>query len=224
MTDDELIIVFSKLAAPGQVKTRLIPPFTPEEAAEFHLALLDDVLSTARLVAGDQVELWVAGSEVDARSFRHRYPTLPVRCQQGRQLGQRLTHAFEDCFARGLARVLVVGSDHPTLPPPHLQQLLLGVAESDIGFGPSRDGGYYAVAVRRQSWPHARVAFQDIPWSTDAVLERSLEIAGRAGLKVSLADEWYDVDRPADLELLRRDLRPDSAAAVFLRKTQRRRA
>ncbi len=220
MTDDELIVVFSKPAAPGQVKTRLIPPFTPEEAAEFHLALLDDLLATTRLVAGDRVELWVAGGEEDARSFRHRYPTQTVRCQQGRQLGQRLAHAFEDCFARGFARVLVVGSDHPTLPPAYLQQVLKSVAESDIGFGPSRDGGYYAVAVRRQSWPHAGAAFQDIPWSSDAVLARSFAVARRAGLKVSQADEWYDVDRPEDLELLRRDMRPDSAVAVFLRKTQ----
>jgi rSAM/selenodomain-associated transferase 1 len=224
MTDDDLIIVFSKPAEPGKVKTRLIPPFSPEEAADFHLALLDDVVRTARIVASDQVELWVSGSEQDAEPFRDRYPAQPVRRQQGSGLGERLSHAFEDRFAHGLARVLVVGSDHPTLPPAYLQQVLQSLTESDISFGPSRDGGYYAVAVRRQSWPRASATFQNIPWSTGDVLERSLELARRAGLKVSLADEWYDVDRAEDLELLRRDLRPDSAVAEFLRKTRGRRA
>lgn len=46
------LVVFAKQPLPGQVKTRLCPPFTPEQAADFYACMLDDVLeSTLRASA-----------------------------------------------------------------------------------------------------------------------------------------------------------------------------
>ncbi|MFP8879028.1 MAG: hypothetical protein VCE43_05940, partial [Myxococcota bacterium] len=41
------LIVFGKDPVPGRVKTRLVPPFTPRQAAEFYAAMLDDVLEAS---------------------------------------------------------------------------------------------------------------------------------------------------------------------------------
>ncbi len=213
----ELILVFAKPAVPGRAKTRLQPTLAPDEAAEFHLAALADTLSRARAAGRGSVELFVAGDAAAAREFAHRFPHTTVRRQRGSDLGARLVEAFSASFARGALRVLIVGSDHPTLPPAYLADGLAllerGNPPPDLVFGPSRDGGYYAVAVRR-----AATVFRGVPWSTRGVLRASLERAEAAELSVALLPEWYDVDRPADLERVLRDAGPDSASARFIER------
>lgn len=220
MAGAELVLVFAKPAVPGAVKTRLVPPLSPAAAAELHLALLDDVLATAKGAAGRAVELCVAGGPDAHRDFGLRYPGLEVAGQRGRDLGARLANAFADSFRRGFARTLILGSDHPTLPAKHVSRGLAELRARDLVFGPSSDGGYYAVGVRRAAWPASEAVFQDIPWSTSRVLEASLAQARASGLSYALLPEWYDVDRPQDLERLREDLDPRSAVARLLSKIQ----
>lgn len=221
MTAAGIIVVFAKPPVPGLVKTRLVPPLTPEEAAEFHLAALDDVLAAAERAAPGRVELHVAGDAAALQRFRERHPGLSLRHQTGDELGDRLAHALAGSFERGAARALIVGSDHPTLPAENLVEAFTRLRHADVTFGPSRDGGYYLVGMRRRCWPAARPLFEDIPWSTSRVLETSLERARSLGLKVALLPEWYDVDQADDLDRLRRDARPESRSARFLRRRER---
>jgi rSAM/selenodomain-associated transferase 1 len=223
MPDAELIVVFAKPAVPGLVKTRLVPTFTPDEAAQFHLAALADTVAAASQACPERVALCVAGDQDDLGEFRALYPERPVWRQQGRDLGERLSAAFDEAFAHGAVRALVVGSDHPTLPPAHLEEALRLLRGVDVVLGPSRDGGYYAVGVRRTCWPKAGSLFREIPWSTPDVLQVSLERARHAALQVAMTPEWYDVDTSADLDLLRRDADPASSSARFLSEIARRR-
>ncbi len=221
-TPETIIIVFTKHAIPGAVKTRLVPPLTPPEAAEFHLVALDDVIAAARAAAPAALQLHVAGgTPVDAELGR-RYPDLQILPQAGGDLGARLAAAFRTAFESGHQRVLIVGSDHPTLPPENFKRGFALLRSSDVVIGPSRDGGYYLVGIRKKAWPGASTIFESIPWSTARVLEASLGRARGAGLKVGTLPEWYDVDRPADLERLARDAAPDSASARFIERLRSR--
>ena len=217
MTGDELVIVFAKPAVPGAVKTRLIPPFTAEQAAEFHLAALDDVLALVRRAVA-RVELHVAGDADTAAEFERRYAELPIRPQAPGDLGTRLIDSFDEALRGASARTVIIGSDHPTLPVEYLVQAFDALRSADGVFGPSRDGGYYLVGLRRDSWPQARAVFHEIPWSTPRVLETSLAHVASLGLDFRLLPEWYDVDRPSDLSLLRRDMDPESSCSRFLLK------
>ncbi|MGD2151840.1 MAG: TIGR04282 family arsenosugar biosynthesis glycosyltransferase [Gemmatimonadales bacterium] len=224
MRHDELIIVFTKPAEPGSVKTGLLPILTRDEAAEFHLAALADTLAAAKRTLRGPVELHVAGDKHDVAELRALHPGHDVRQQSGGDLGDRLIHAFAESFARGVQRALVLGSDHPTLPPTYIADALQQLEDADVVIGPARDGGHYAVAIRRTSWPEARVIFRRIPWSTSAVLRTSLERADLVGLEVVLMPDWYDIDSPDDLQALRSDAPADSSCARFLREVDRRRS
>ncbi|UCC82329.1 MAG: TIGR04282 family arsenosugar biosynthesis glycosyltransferase [Gemmatimonadota bacterium] len=224
MKRDELIIVFTKPAEPGKVMTGLHPILTPEEAAEFHLAALADTLAAAKRTLRGPVELYVAGDQDDVAELRALHPAHKVRQQCEGDLGDRLIHAFAESFARGVQRTLILGSDHPTLPPSYIADALQQLEEADVVIGPARDGGHYAVAIRRTSWPEARIIFRRIPWSTEGVLRTSLERADLVDLDVVLMPDWYDVDSPDDLQVLRGDARADSSCARFLHEVDRRRS
>jgi len=50
------------------------------------------------------------------------------------------------------------------------------------------------------------VSFEAIDWSTSRVYRQTLARAEQLGLRVRSVPDWYDVDEPADLERLQRDL------------------
>jgi rSAM/selenodomain-associated transferase 2/rSAM/selenodomain-associated transferase 1 len=122
-----------------------------------------------------------------------------VIAQRGRNLGERLTHVFEDVFRLGVESLVVIGSDLPDLPPRLIREALARIARGDrVVFGPAADGGYYLVGM---SQPHAEV-FDRIAWGTDRVLAQTLDAATAAALEVVLLDEWVDIDDDAHLEHL----------------------
>uniref|UniRef100_UPI0026367E0D TIGR04282 family arsenosugar biosynthesis glycosyltransferase n=1 Tax=Geobacter sp. TaxID=46610 RepID=UPI0026367E0D len=112
-------------------------------------------------------------------------------------LGERMAGAFRRAFDRGCRRVAIIGTDSPDLPLAFIGWAyeLLADPAVDAVFGPSEDGGYYLLALKR----FHPALFAGIPWSTDKVLELSLARAAEAGLATALLPPWYDVDTADDL-------------------------
>ena len=52
MRSDAALIIFAKAPIPGQVKTRLCPPLTPDEAASLHGSIVLDILERSKPVRG----------------------------------------------------------------------------------------------------------------------------------------------------------------------------
>lgn len=211
------LLIFTKGPAPGRVKTRLVPPCTPEQAARVHAAaLLDTVEGASRGAEGAALELWIAGGPEALAAVARLVPGRRTQAQSEGDLGARLADAFARSFAEGAERVLILGSDHPTLPPERVRAAFRALSRPVVVLGPSRDGGYYAVGLRRESWPAARAIFDGIPWSSPEVLAATATQARRLGFEAALLEEWYDVDDADDLERARRDATPGSALTRLL--------
>lgn len=208
-------MIFGKVPEPGRTKTRLAPVLGEEGAAALYGAFLEDVVERCRGVAAER-ELWVAPHPDAGPELEGRFPGVELRRQSGEDLGERLLTAFERAFREGARRALVVGTDHPTLPPGHLERAFAGLDAADVVVGPTGDGGYYALAARADAWPSAGALFRDVPWSTSRVLEVTLRRAREAGLRPARIAAWYDVDDPRDLARLRRDVEPGTATARAL--------
>ncbi len=208
--------MFGKRPIPGHAKTRLAPVLGDEGAAELYQAFLDDVVASARGVPDAAVELWIPGRP--SGELADRYEGLPVRRQSGPDLGARLGDALRTSFDEGAGRAVVVGSDHPTLPASHLASAFTALEDADVAFGPTTDGGYWAVGLRAEAWPGARGLFEGIPWSTGRVMAATRRRAGALGIRVEELPTWYDVDDADQLGRLREDVEPGSATARTLRR------
>lgn len=199
------LVVFTKPATPGRVKTRLAGDLSPEEAADLHAALLADLLDEVR-AAG--VDCWLAWALEDGE----RLPpsSLPAIRQEGAALGERLYLALTRAAASH-ARVAAVGSDHPGLASGSLQHAFAALGEADLAIVPALDGGYALIAARAAALDPA--LFSNIPWSTSEVLAETLARAARLGRRVAILEAAADLDTPADLERLCERLAAGAPAA-----------
>jgi hypothetical protein len=123
---------------------------------------------------------------------------MELLCQQGHTLGERLDNLLTDVLLRGAGRAVVMSSDSPTLPAAYLSQAFTQLSRSDVVIGPTDDGGYYLIGMKK---PHPQL-LRSVQMSTPQVLEDTLALAARSRLHASLLPVWYDVDTIDDLERL----------------------
>lgn len=215
----ERLLVFAKRPAAGAVMTRLTPPLSPEQAASLYEACVDDVLDLATSL-GRPVIVCYAGGDVARAYFTGRHPTLPRRPQADGDLGARMAEGFASAFGQGVERVVLIGTDLPTLPAAAVDAAFERLSEADAVLGPADDGGYFLIGIRNAAWPAAAALFTDIAWSTPAVLSATLARAEAAGLTADVMSPWYDVDDHDDLARARADARPGSRLAEWLKRLQ----
>lgn len=195
---DTLLIIFAKEPVPGQVKTRLVPPLSPEEAAELYQCFLLDVLEEMQRLT--DVALALAYTPVDARPFFQELvsPQMRLVPQTGSDLGERLSAACHWALSSGFRAVMIRNSDSPDLPRELVMQAgeLLRNDQAQVVLGPAPDGGYYLVGLTVPPGDF----FQGIAWSTDTVLDETLDRVRGRGLSVHLLPPWIDIDSFLDLQ------------------------
>ena len=206
----ETIAVFAKAAIPGHVKTRLAPFLTPEQAAAFHRACVEDVWRTAVSVVGNSARLY---TDEPFEPWMDLAGMDRMRYQKDGDLGARMLGCFEDLVLEGFKRMMIIGADSPQIPAAHLREGLdLLVGEKDAVLGGSPDGGFYAVGCRKPR----RVMFHDVTWSSELTFSETRAAFEFAGLKLKNGMYLhYDVDTPEDLERLRREPRLGSRVRAW---------
>lgn len=192
---DHTLIAFVKEPRPGTVKTRLARHVGDEDAAELYRVLAEEELRRTAPVTGEYGRLLFFAPQTARAAVEAWLPGEVCLPQQGRDLGERMSNAFEEAFRSGARRVAIVGSDVPWCGRAHVREALTALEGHDLVLGPTTDGGYYLLAVSR---PRPQL-FTGIPWSTAEVLPRTLARAGALGLSVRLLEPLEDVDTLEDL-------------------------
>jgi uncharacterized protein len=191
------LIIFAKEPLPGQVKTRLSPLLSPQEAAQLYHSFCLDILEEMAQVPA--VRLAVAFSPSGAQLLFRRLtpPGTDLFPQEGADLGERMAQAFARSFAAGFGPVILMGSDVPDLPVALVSEAreVLAAGQAQVVLGPCPDGGYYLVGLTE---PQPRL-FQGPTWSSSTVLTDTLSLARQLGLRVHLLPPWADIDTCDDL-------------------------
>ncbi len=206
----------TKVPRAGRVKTRLTPPLTPEEAAALNTCFLRDTAAAIELAASEGIARGIGvytpiGEEsAYAGILPGSFELIP---QRGDAFGERLTNAAEDLLAVGFDSVCLIDSDSPTVPQRAFADAARMLSQSGdrIVFGPSDDGGYYLIGMKKL---HRRL-FEDIDWSTERVADQTIERAKELGVAVELLPTWYDVDDRTTLHRLCDELLSEAPSAGF---------
>lgn len=196
------LLVVAKRPAAGLTKTRLSPPLTPEEAATLYHCFLQDTVDIMRQVPHVQPVIAYFPPEAHA-FFADLAPDFELIPQEGADLGERLDNALTHYLQCGYRHVAIMNSDGPTLPPGYLQEAFAALEDGvDLVLGPSDDGGYYLIGMKR---PAPRL-LRNVRMSTPTVAADTLALAQEEGLHVHLLPVWYDVDNRESLQRLKAEL------------------
>jgi rSAM/selenodomain-associated transferase 1 len=208
---DVALCVFAKPPRAGDAKTRLAPAVGAEGAAALARAFITDTWATVTALP------WARPVLASTAPWPEGLLPAPVEVwQQGEgDLGARL----ERILLRGLEvcpNVMALGADSPGLPAACLEAAHAALESADAVFGPSDDGGFYLLGLRRLP----AGALVDLPWSQPETLARTEARLKSLGLTVTRVAPFFDVDVPADLERLESELgagrirAPATAAAL----------
>jgi uncharacterized protein len=190
------LILFGRYPVPGRTKTRLIPVLGPAGAAEFQRRLtvrsLDTILQTGMPAASVEFCYTGAASNQIRRWLGRR--GIGFSPQTGGDLGTRMANALRAAFDKDARPVVLVGTDIPGMTAGHIRTAFEALRRYDVVLGPSRDGGYWLIGMRRQA-----DLFQAIAWGRSDVLARTLAHTERQGLAVFQLEPLNDIDTAADL-------------------------
>ncbi len=203
-----VICIYAKPPLPGATKSRLAESIGTETAAFLARAMLIDIIDCVAQTPNVKRQLWHPPN-ANAADFADLLPSdFACQCQQGEDLGQRMSHTFAQLLEQTtIDRVIIIGSDCITHSASTLQTAIDALADAEIVLQPALDGGYVLVGQRR--W-HPEM-FSDIPWGTEQVMSRTRRRLNNTGSRFCLLEKTFDVDRVADLDRLR----------IFLAKNER---
>jgi uncharacterized protein len=196
-TPRAVLLVLAKAPVPGQVKTRLCPPATPDQAARIAAAALLDTLDAILAMPHVMPVVALTGDladAVDATEVMARLRATTVLAQRGTTLGHRIAAAYADATAMaGDLPVLQIGMDTPQVNARLLGQCLdlLEGDGVDAVFGLAADGGWWTLGVRQSALANL---IADVPTSRSDTGARTLAVLRAAGCQVAELPQLSDVD------------------------------
>jgi len=192
---DLLLIQFARSPQPGEVKTRMQPELSAEQACDLHLELLEWTNRTLCEADMAEVELWVSGDpENPLLNCIQGFGVNGIVSQSGGDLGERMCAALRSGLDR-FPMVILVGSDCPSIDTAYLRSAREALLSNSIVLGPADDGGYVLIGAR-QLVPEM---FSGISWGQASVFDETVEVLKRLGVVWSVLGSLPDVDRPEDL-------------------------
>lgn len=197
------LLVFARIPKPGKVKTRLIPALGPAGAAKIHAAMTRFTLrwasQLARRVAEVDVQVWYTGGEHD-----HAVQTfgsgVSANVQPSGHLGQRMEAAFDQAFADGCTRAVVVGTDCPQLNATIGERAFAALADHEAVIAPAFDGGYTLLGLRAID----HELFHGIDWGTATVFAETIRRLKAGSWSYTTLPTLQDVDEQDDLDVWER--------------------
>ncbi len=187
---------FFKYPEMGKVKTRLAADLGDEFVYSLCYNFIKDILKTCENIEADTI-ITYSGSKQCKKSNDLWNKEVKSFCQRGKDLGERIYNSFNNIFHLGYEECVIIGSDSPDLPAELLNCAFKSLKKYDAVIGPSYDGGYYLLGLKKNGCPQS--LFEDIQWSSSSVFNTTMSKINDLGMKCRILEKWNDIDDINDL-------------------------
>lgn len=192
------LIIMTRIPIPGMTKTRLMKILTGEECAELHKCFLLDLFKMVNELR-EIADIYVTYTPENSLyliqdiipSFIDSFP------QEGYELGDKMDNAIQRLLNKGYSKVILIGSDIPSLQAEDIKKAYGELENNDICLGPTNDGGYYLAGMKKRCQD---IFSNHLKWGYKSVFEATVSIANNLGLKVGLTTKLSDIDEKEDIE------------------------
>ncbi len=191
MSNNNLLLIFTRNPELGKVKTRLAQGVGQENALEIYKILLQhtkDMVKQVDCVKRVGYSVQVRENDIWDRDTFEKFE------QHGEDLGDRMYHAFAKAYQDGFENILIVGSDLFDLRPEHIDNAFAALKTNDVVIGPAQDGGYYLLGMSSL----IKEVFYNKDWGTETVFKDTL--ADLTNHTVHQLETLNDIDYAEDLK------------------------
>ena len=185
--------IFSKCPYNGNPKTRLKDLLNKEERSFITLHMLINILDEVSNISNDfKVTLWIYPHLKDNlfHDIKKKYK-INIEQQQGSSLCERMNNCLF-LESSKYEKTILIGSDIPSLTKDIITDAEYSLLKKDIVIGPSTDGGFYLIGVKR---PYENLIDCTKPMNIENL---KYNINSRS-LDLELLKELKDIDMPEDL-------------------------
>lgn len=187
------LIIIAKYPEEGTVKTRLKGVLSDQERLKLYVTLLTHTVEKLRAIRG--VNTFIAFAPEGSHEYFSQFNVGLISLHKG-DLGIRMFEAFKEVFDKGYQKAALVGADIPDLSASIILSAMNILSDNDLVYGPAKDGGYYLVGMSRL----IREVFEDVPWSSDQTLKKSILKAEQYNYSVDFTETLSDIDTIDDLK------------------------
>lgn len=187
------LIIIAKYPEEGTVKTRLKGVLSDQERLKLYVTLLTHTVEKLRAIRG--VNTFIAFAPEGSHEYFSQFNVGLISLHKG-DLGIRMFEAFKEVFDTGYQKAALVGADIPDLSASIILSAMNILSDNDLVYGPAKDGGYYLVGMSRL----IREVFEDVPWSSDQTLKKSILKAEQYNYSVDFTETLSDIDTIDDLK------------------------
>ena len=188
------LIIFIKFPELGKVKTRLALSTNNVFALEIYKLLAENIFHEAEKLDCKTLIFYVdSTNEQKVKNWVNKdFLYLP---QNGKDLGEKMLNAFEQVKSKGFEKILIIGSDVPDISKDLITNSLNELNKTDVVISPSDDGGYSLLGLKEIN----SFLFQNIEWSTQKVLNQTIEAIKQNKLSLTKLKTLNDIDTKEEL-------------------------
>jgi rSAM/selenodomain-associated transferase 1 len=194
------VILFLKDFRAGRVKTRLAARFGDQGALDMYKAMVADLLvnlEPLKDIIVPYFDSYPEALESDS-SVSVMLSQGKLRVQEGWDLGDRMSNAFQEVFSDGAENAVLIGSDIPQIDSDLLEEYFEKLGSFPMAIGPAADGGYYLIGFFNDT--ATTEIYTEIEWSTEVVFQQTVEKIRSIELPCYVGKELQDIDTIEDLE------------------------
>jgi uncharacterized protein len=212
------LIVFLRYPEKGKVKTRLAETLGDEFALSFYRICAGIVFKICGSLKSKNINCVLFSSEKENVNKIKNWSkeNFEIYVQKGRDLGERMRNAFNRVFELNAGKVIIIGTDLLDMSQEIILKAFNFLDDYDIVLGPSADGGYYLLGMNKnyKIRKHLNQFFNSIAWSTNIVLEETINRIDKLNLKYKLMEDLQDIDTEENLTNWLKNKKPKDSKTV----------
>jgi rSAM/selenodomain-associated transferase 1 len=199
----QALIIFIKNPALGKVKTRLAKTIGPYKALKIYQYLLDHTMEITYEL--DKLDKFVFYNEFIPTKDVWPDRAYQKALQTGKDLAEKMSNAFKMASDEGYSRTVLMMPDCPKMTDTMIEKAFKVLENHDFVLGPTNDGGFYLIGMKE----YQPEVFAGRQYSTDRVLQETINEIEKLGKKYFKLPALVDVDMEEDLGPLKKQLKLD---------------
>ncbi len=194
----------------GRCKTRLSKDIGKSNSAKIQSALTKHTISVAKSLQKTKlidISLAIAGlGKKNCRRWSKQLGVKRFNLQGKGCLGEKMKRQIiinkKFCKQNKIKNIIFIGTDLPDLCHQDLLNTQRKLEHNDLILGPSNDGGYWLIGLSEKIMSsHLYLPFINIKWSTENVLQKTIDNFASIKLKYEFLDKKIDIDTIFDIEI-----------------------